>query len=151
VSAYDLLRQAGYTNLVVYLTQQIQQFHMRGEEFAMQHLGTEDELKQVLREIVATMSREERLHLLSEDEWKQSLPEIVATLSLRERLEERSADVLKPVLRKIVTTMPPEERLEGLSAEERLKGLTPEQLEQLRQLLEQRRPADGNHASPKRS
>ena len=101
VSAYDQLRQAGYTNLVVYLTQQIQQFRMSGEEFAMQHLGTEDELKQVLREIMATMS--------------------------------------------------PEERLEGLSAEERLQGLTPQQLEQLRQLLEQRRSADGNHANPKRS
>jgi hypothetical protein len=101
VSAYDLLRQGGYTNLVVYLAQQIQQFRTRGEEFAMQHLGTEDELKQVLREIMATMS--------------------------------------------------PEERLQGLSEEERLRGLTPEQLEHLRQLLDQRRPADGNKASPKRS
>jgi hypothetical protein len=111
-SAYALLRQAGYTNLVVYLTQQIQQFRMRGEEFAMQHLGTDDELKQVLREIVATMSPEERLE----------------GLSAEERVEGLST----------------EERLEGLSTEERLRGLTPEQLEQLRQLLEQRRPADGN-------
>jgi hypothetical protein len=85
--------------VVVYLAQQVQQFRQRGEEFAMQHLGTEDELKHVLREIVATMS--------------------------------------------------PQERLEGLSAEDVLQGLTPQQLEHLRQLLEQRRPADGNHASPK--
>jgi hypothetical protein len=98
-SAYEFLRQGGYTNLVVYLTQQINQFRRRGEEFAMQHLGTEDELKQVLREILATMS--------------------------------------------------PKERLEGLSEEERLQGLTPGQLEHLRQLLEERRPANGNSVSPK--
>jgi hypothetical protein len=60
-------------------------------------------------------------------------------------------DELKQVLREILATMPPEERLVGLSEEERLQGLTPEQLEHLRQLLEQRRPADGNHASPKQS
>jgi hypothetical protein len=30
VSAYDVLRQGGYTNLVVYLTQHIQQFRRRG-------------------------------------------------------------------------------------------------------------------------
>src|SRR5262249_11434659 len=40
------LREAGYTELVVYLTQQIQQFQQRGEEFAMQHLGTQDEMEQ---------------------------------------------------------------------------------------------------------
>jgi hypothetical protein len=68
VSAYELLQQGGYTNLVVYLAQQIQQFRLRGEEFAMQHLGTEDELKHVLREILATLSPEERLEGLSEEE-----------------------------------------------------------------------------------
>ena len=76
----------------------------------MQHLGSEDELKHVLREIVTTMSPEERLQGLS-----------------------------------------PDERLEGLSEEERLQGLTREQVEHLRQLLEQRRPADGNNANPKKS
>lgn len=67
-SAYELLHRGGYTNLVVYLAQQIQQFRLHREEFAMQHLGTEDELKHVLREILATMSPEERLEGLSEEE-----------------------------------------------------------------------------------
>jgi hypothetical protein len=122
LSAYEQLRQGGYTQLVVYLTQQIQQFQLRREEFAMQHLGTEDELKHVLRQILASMSPEERLETLSE--------------------EER---------RKILATLPPEERLEGLSEEERLKGLTPEQLEHLRQLLQQPRPGEDGTSSPKSS
>jgi hypothetical protein len=46
--------------------------------------------------------------------------------------------------------MSPEERMDGLFVEERLRGLTPEQLGHLRQLLEQRRSADGNHANPKK-
>jgi hypothetical protein len=123
-SAYEFLRQGGYTNLVVYLTQQINQFRLRGEEFAMQHLGTEDELTPVLRDILATMSPEERLKWLPQDDVKQ-------------------------VLRDVLATMSPEERLEGLSAEERLKGLRPEELEHLRELLEERRPANGNPARQK--
>jgi hypothetical protein len=124
-SAYDLLHQGGYTNLVVYLTQQIQQFRLHREEFAMQHLGTEDELKHVLREILLTMSPQERLETFSKKDLKQLLPEILATISV-------------------------EERLEGLSEEERLQGLTPEQLDRLRQLLEQRRPANGSNAGPQK-
>ena len=92
----------------------------------MQHLGTEDELKQVLREILATMSPEEREELLSYEEWK-------------------------PAVRGILATLSPAERLELLSDEELLQGLTPERLERLRRLLEQRRPADGNSPGPKTS
>jgi hypothetical protein len=68
LATYDLLRQGGYTNVVVYLAQQIHQFRLRGKEFAMQHLGTEDELKQVLRDLLATMAPEERLEGLSPEE-----------------------------------------------------------------------------------
>jgi hypothetical protein len=100
-ATYQLFRQGGYTELVVYLAQQIEQFRLRGEEFAMQHLGAEEELKQVMRRIVAAMS--------------------------------------------------PAERLEFLSHEELLEGLSPEQLERLRRLLEQRRLADGNAPGPKAS
>jgi hypothetical protein len=64
LATYELLRQGGYTNLVVYLAQQVHQFRLRGKEFAMQHLGTEDELKQVLRDLWATMSAEERLEVV---------------------------------------------------------------------------------------
>jgi hypothetical protein len=83
----------------VYLAQQVHQFRLRGEEFAMQHLGTEDELKHVLREILATMS--------------------------------------------------PKERLEGLSEEDILRGLTPEQLERVRQLVQQPRPTEGDSGNPR--
>ena len=81
VATYDLLREGGYTNLVVYLAQQIQQFRLRGKDFAMQHLGTEDELKQVLRDLLATMSPEERLEGLSPEERLRGLaPEEVERL-----------------------------------------------------------------------
>jgi hypothetical protein len=115
LATYQLLRQGGYTELVVYLAQQIEQSRVRGEEFAMQHLGAEDELKRVAREIAATMSPEELLGLLSEEEWKRALPE----------------------------------RLGLLSDEELLQALSPERLEHLRRLLEQRRPADGKASGPK--
>jgi hypothetical protein len=94
-----VLQQGGYTQLVVYLAQQKEQFRLRGEEFAMQHLGAEEELNEVLQRIVATMS--------------------------------------------------PQERLQGLSEEEVLQGLTPEQQDRLRRLLELRRPANGNASAPK--
>jgi hypothetical protein len=83
VATYELLREGGYTNLVVYLAQQIQQFRLAGKEFAMQHLGSEDELKQVLRDIWATMSPEERLEGLSPEERLRGL-----TLEELERLRQ---------------------------------------------------------------
>ncbi len=112
----DLLQRNGYTVLVGYLSQQIHQFDLLGMEFAMQHLGAEDELKQVLKGILATMSLQERLE----------------GLSPQERMEGLS----------------PQEWLEGLS-EERLRGLPPEQLERLRQLLQQVPPTRGDPSSPK--
>jgi hypothetical protein len=97
LATYQLLRQGGYTELVVYLSQQVRQFRLRGEEFAMQHLGADEELKQVWRAMLADMT--------------------------------------------------PEERLEGLSPKEVLEGLTAAKREQLRQLLEQSRPANGSKTS----
>jgi hypothetical protein len=72
-ATYQLLRQGGYTNLVVYMTQQIEQFQLRGEEFAMQHLGAEDELIKVLREMWATMPTKARLETLSPEERLEGL------------------------------------------------------------------------------
>jgi hypothetical protein len=72
-------------------------------------------------------------------------------MSPAERLKLLFQAESKDVLRAILATMSPAARMEILSAEEVLQGLTPQQLEHLRQLLEQRRPANGNHASPKRS
>jgi hypothetical protein len=150
-SAYDLLHQGGYTNLVVYLAQQIQQFRLHREEFAMQHLGTEDELKQVMREILATMSPKERLETLSKKELRQVMREVLATMSPKERLETLSEKELKQVMREVLATMSPEERLKGLSEEDRLRGLTPEdrlrglspeELQRLKQLLQTQTKAD---------
>ncbi len=95
VGTYDNLRQGGYTHLVVYLAQQIYQFRLLGKEFAMQHLGAEDELKQVLRDLWATMSPEERLEVFPVQERLQGL-------SPEERLQG----------------LAPEERLRGLAPEE---------------------------------
>jgi hypothetical protein len=68
VQTYEELREAGYTELVIYMAQQIQQFQRLGTEFAMQHLGTEDELFQVLRDLFAEMPVEQRLKMLSPEE-----------------------------------------------------------------------------------
>ena len=81
----------------------------------MQHLGAEEELKQVWQAMLADISPEERLE----------------GLSPMERLEGLS----------------PTERLEGLSPTELLEGLTAAKREQLRQLLDQSRPANGSKTS----
>jgi hypothetical protein len=98
----------------------------------MQHLGSEDELKPVLREILLSMSPRERMENFTEDELKQLLPEILATMSPEVRLQGMS----------------PQERLQGISEEEILKGLTAEQREHLRQLLQQPRPLNGDNSTP---
>jgi hypothetical protein len=93
--------------------------------------------------MLAIMSPEEPREVLSKDEWKRSLPEIVAIMSPAERLKLLFQAESKDGLRAILATMSPAARMEILSAEEVLQGLTPQQLEHLRHLLEQRRPADG--------
>jgi hypothetical protein len=44
------MRKDGYGQVLTYVTQQIEQFQREGEPFAMQHLGTDDELVKVWRE-----------------------------------------------------------------------------------------------------
>ncbi len=68
VQVYDQLRQAGYTELVVFMAQQIQQFRRLGKEFAMQHLGSEDEMLQTLQDMYAALPVEERLQCLTTEE-----------------------------------------------------------------------------------
>jgi hypothetical protein len=103
VAIYELMRQGGYTELMVYLAQQINQFRLRGMEFAMQHLGTEDQMQQVLRDICATMPPEDRLVGLTEDQRRQVLRDILATLPPEELLHalppeevERLRQLLQP-------------------------------------------------------
>jgi hypothetical protein len=120
---YEELHRAGYTMLMVYMAQQIQQFQRLGQEFAMQHLGTEDEMKQAIRQLFESMAVEERLaglkpeQLLKALESTQALPDLLAS-------------------------MPPKQRLAGLSPEQRLEGLAPEELERLKELLQQQTRAD---------
>jgi hypothetical protein len=137
VAIYDLLHQGGYTNLVVYLAQQITQFNLLGKEFAMQHLGTEDEMQQAIRDLVASWPLEQRLAGVSPRDLLEHAPqvlrELVATLPPEERLEG-----LSPEAR--MEGLSPELRMEGLSPEERLRGLTAEDRERLRQLLQQQLP-----------
>jgi hypothetical protein len=123
-----MMHQGGYTNLVVYLAQQIYQFRLRGKEFAMQHLGSEDQMQQVLRDILATLPPEERL---------EGMPP-------KERLQGLAPEDMQQVLREFLATLPPEERLKGLSLEERIKDLSPEELERLRQLLQTRTKANNS-------
>jgi hypothetical protein len=68
VQVYNLLRQAGYTELVVFMAQQIEQFRRLGKEFAMQHLGSEDEMLQTLKDMYAALPVEERLECLTTEE-----------------------------------------------------------------------------------
>ncbi len=96
VAIYNMLHQGGYTDLVVYLAQQITQFNLRGEEFAMKHLGAEDEMKQALRDLMASWPLEQRL----------------AGVSLEKRLEGLSP-------RERLKGLSPEELLEGLTPEDR--------------------------------
>lgn len=113
LSTYDALWQEGYTEMVVYVAQQIQQFRLLGKEFAMQHLGSEDQMEQVLLDILASLPPEKRRNVLSPEERLEGL-------SPEERLKGLS----------------PKERVEGLSPDDLIRVLTPEALERLRQLLQ---------------
>jgi hypothetical protein len=119
VATYHILYQGGYTNLMVYLAQQIHQFRLLGTEFAMQHLGSEDQMKQVWRDLLATLSPEERLEGLSPEE----------------RLRGLASQKGRQALRDFLATLPPEELL---------RVLTPEAKERLRELLQSQTKADNS-------
>ena len=131
---YTQLRQGGYTELVVYLAQQIQQFRQKGAEFAMQHLGTEDEMEQALRNLVASLPPETRLEGLAPEQRLAGLSpkERVAGLSPKELLASLSS-------KDVLASLPPAERLAGLSPKELLANLSPEAKEALRKQTARRR------------
>jgi 5,10-methylene-tetrahydrofolate dehydrogenase/methenyl tetrahydrofolate cyclohydrolase len=120
------LRRKGCEQLVVYVTQQIQQFRLQGETFAMQHLESTSDMERIYNALFSSLTEEEIAKLLAKLPLKKRLEgvsreQLVETLSPEERLEGLS----------------PEERLEGLSPEERLEGLSPEERERLIELLQQ--------------
>jgi hypothetical protein len=118
---YETLRQGGYTEMMVYVTQQIRQFERLGKDFAMQHLGAEDQMPQFLHDFLASLSLEERLVGMSPEELLRGLsPEV------------------------LLKSLPPEVLLKSLSPEVLLKSLPPEALERLRQLLQAQANADNS-------
>jgi hypothetical protein len=101
---YDDLCRAGYTELVVYVAQQIQQFRRLGKEFAMQHLGAEGEMLQTLQDLFASLPVEERLQYLTTEERLKGLPpeERLKGLSpeqLMQALSPEERERLKELLR----------------------------------------------------
>ena len=145
-NTYDMLSQGGYDKMVKYMGQQIKQFRLLGKEFAMQHLGAEDEMQQAWRDFLASLSLEERLEGLSPEERRDFL----ASLPPEER-RDLLASLPPEELHDFLASLPPEERLEGLPAEkrveglsleERLRGLSPEELERLRQLVQTQTKTD---------
>jgi hypothetical protein len=77
------LRHEGHEQLVAYMTQQITQFRLQGEQFAMQHIGADTEMAKVWQEILSTMTPEERWAGLSPEELVESFP-----AEFRERVAE---------------------------------------------------------------
>jgi hypothetical protein len=107
------------------MAQQIEQFRRRGKEFAMQHLGSEDEMLQTLKDMYSALPVEERLECLTPEQLRQAL-------SPEERLKDLS----------------PEKRIEGLSPEQVFEALSPEARDRLRQLMQEQAKVDDN-ANPK--
>jgi hypothetical protein len=95
VATYNTLHQGGYTELVVYLAQQINQFRLQGQEFAMQHLGAQDELKRVLRDLWATMTPEERSEVFPVEERLKGLSPEELLRGLTPEAKERLRQLLQ--------------------------------------------------------
>ena len=112
-----VLTESGHTALLYYILQQIQQFQLRREDFAMQHTAVEymDEVSEELKaSVIAAIPAKDRLRGLTAEQ-------ILESVSLKE----------------ILAGLPAEERLRGLPAEERLRGLSAAERRRLRELLDQ--------------
>src|SRR5258708_1706291 len=79
VQKYEHLCRAGYTELLVFMVQQILHFESLGKEFAMRHRGAEDEMLEVLEDLFASMPLERRLRCLT-------IEERLSCLTLEDRL-----------------------------------------------------------------
>ncbi len=135
-AVYDTLSNVGYDDMMVYVVQQISQFHLSGKDFAMQHFGVNQEMHLALREVLKKLPLEDRLStvedLPAEVLLQRLLPEErMKGLPAEERMKGLPAE-------ERMKGLPAEERMKGLPAEERLRGLTPEELDRLRLLLQQR-------------
>jgi hypothetical protein len=100
VAISQQLRHEGYEQLLAYVTQQIAQFHLQGELFAMQHIGTDTEMAKVWAEILSTMTPEERLKGVPAEELRKRLSpeERLAGLSPEQIVASLPADELDRVV-----------------------------------------------------
>jgi hypothetical protein len=142
----EQLTRTGHGMLLCYTLQQIEQFRSLGEEFAMQHADTEymgeleEELQTAVLEKIPVERRlrglaaEERLRGLPAEERLRGLPaeERLRGLPAEERLRGLSSE---EVLRRFTPT----EVLGRFTPEELAGGLSDEQAERLRELLEQKK------------
>jgi hypothetical protein len=86
------LRQTGHERLLCYMLQQVTQFRNLGEDFAMQHAGTEylGEVEDELQAVLDAIPVENRLRGLTAEELAAGLTEEQAK-RLRELLERRQS------------------------------------------------------------
>jgi hypothetical protein len=99
LTVYDKLSGAGYNDLMAYMGQQISQFRKSGKEFAMQHLGAQDEMRKVLKDMVNNLLHEDILEVLTVEERLKGL-------SAEERLRGCSPEELDR-LRELLLELPP--------------------------------------------
>jgi hypothetical protein len=101
-ATYELMHQAGYTELMVYVAQQVHQFRRLGRDFAMQHAGTEAEMKRVLGDLLEVMTPEEQRAVVSR--WPRDL-----RWALFEDLLRESSPEERERLRQLLQQPPPQE------------------------------------------
>lgn len=89
------LRREGHAQLVVYVTQQIEQFRQQGEEFAMHHLGSDEELDKVRRGLWSTVPLEERLEGVTPEQLLERLTPEQFVEGLRPEQRERLLALLQ--------------------------------------------------------
>jgi hypothetical protein len=71
---YDDLQGAGYDDLMQYVVQQVVQFRSQGKEFAMQHLGADNEMLQVWKDILKKLPADDLLEMLTVEDRLKGLP-----------------------------------------------------------------------------
>jgi hypothetical protein len=69
----------------------------------MQHLGTEDQMPQVLSDFLASLTLEERLRGMSDEQKRQAVRDLLPSLPLEERLQGLSPEELER-LRQLLQT-----------------------------------------------
>jgi hypothetical protein len=110
IATYDIMKQGGYTELMAHLTQQISQFSFLGKEFAMQHLGAENEMTKILCDLWDAMTDEERERALPKKQRLKGLTpeERREGLSVKEWLLGLTAEE-REQLRQLLQQPPPDE------------------------------------------